>query len=76
MNNGCDLATNIPDLFNNIMNDYVNMKQPSLYGLSSNFDGEKSMEDLINTGFAQPYFNVDICNNTTRPYDQTCRTMK
>jgi hypothetical protein len=31
--NECDLATTIPNLFNAIMTDYVNMKQANIYGL-------------------------------------------
>ncbi|MEI7920086.1 MAG: hypothetical protein WCH65_08285 [bacterium] len=47
MNNECDLATNLPNLFNAIVSDYVNIKQSSIYGLTLNVK-EDTIEPQIN----------------------------
>ena len=71
----CDLASKLPELFNMIITDYVNMKQANIYGLIGNFSTEKDMTDQINV-FSQANFNIELCNNEIRSYDATCRTMK
>lgn len=72
--NDCDLATNIPKLFNAIMNDYVNMKQPNLYGMNTNIVGDG--ESQINE-FSSGYFDgIQVCGSTLRSYPKTCSMMK
>jgi len=75
LSNDCDLATNIPDLFNNIMNDYFNMKQWSLYWLLFPFTSDEELKTQVNW-FSNDYFTIDLCDNKVRPYDKTCRAMK
>ncbi len=76
MSNDCDLATNIPNLFNAIITDYVNMKQTNVYGLAWNFTTNQEMEDQINL-FSSGYFNgIQICKTTDRAYPKTCAMMK
>lgn len=74
--NDCDLATHIPKLFNSLMNDYVNMKQVNLYGLSENFEVDSDIEEQINT-FSSGYFaGIQVCETTPRSYPKTCSMMK
>jgi len=73
--NGCDLSVNIPKLFNGILNDYVNMKQPNLYGMNASFKGEDEIKNQINI-FSSGYFDgVQICG-TDNPYPTTCKMMQ
>jgi len=75
MDNDCNLSKNIPNLFNGIMNDYVNIKQSNLYGLIADYTDDNGLETQVNT-YSQAYFRVDVCNNNLHPYDATCRMMK
>lgn len=75
MNNECDLATNIPKLFNAIMNDYTNIKQSTIYGPFVEYNSEAQLWSVINDYF-QSYFGINICNNTNHSYDKTCRMVK
>lgn len=71
--NECNLELNIPKLFNMIINDYVNLKQPNMYG----FDPTKEDEEKNANIFSQKYFNLEICNKSAeRQYPQTCKTLK
>ncbi len=72
MSNDCDLASNVPMLFNSIMEDYINIKQAGLYGYLDNYTGDDAMINEYSTG----YFGIYICDNTTHPYDKTCRMVK
>ncbi len=74
--NDCDLATNIPDLFNGIMNDYVNMKQPNLYGMNANFKEESEIENQINISSSENFGGLGICDPKTARYPNTCKIMK
>ena len=73
--NDCDLSVNIPKLFNGIINDYVNMKQPNPYGMTANFgNDENPMIQQINE-FSSGYFDgVQVCTDTR--YPTTCKMMK
>lgn len=74
--NDCNLATTIPKLFNAIMNDYVNMKQPNLYGLSANFQTDPDIISQINI-FSSGYFDgIQVCETSPRAYPKTCSMMK
>lgn len=71
----CDLASKLPELFNMIITDYVNMKQANIYGLVWNPSSEDDMEKQANI-FSLANFNIKLCDNEIRSYDATCRTMK
>ena len=53
------------------------MKQSSLYGLITNYTGEKDLEKNVVNPYSQAYFDIDICN-TEDPhnYPKTCRMVK
>jgi len=74
--NHCNLSSNIPMLFNSIIEDYINMKQSFLYGTIFPYNWDSELSKMINTNFSQPYFHVDICDNTLHPYEKTCRMIK
>ena len=58
------------------MNDYVNMKQPNIYGMTKSFQTEQEIADQINT-FSSAYFdNVEICSDENPRYPKTCKVMK
>lgn len=71
----CDLATQIPNLYNMIVADYVNMKQSNIYGLSQNATLDDDIKAQVNR-FSLAYFGINICETSDRSYDKTCRTMK
>lgn len=75
--NDCDLSVNIPKLFNGIMNDYISMKQPNLYGMNANFgSGEDKIIQQINL-FSSGYFDgVQMCGDDNPRYPKTCQMMK
>ncbi|MCX6824490.1 MAG: hypothetical protein NT085_05195 [candidate division SR1 bacterium] len=74
--NDCDLSVNIPNLFNSIMNDYVNMKQPNLYGMIAESDKDDDMKNQINI-FSSGYFDgVQICGANETRYPTTCKMMQ
>ncbi len=76
MDNECDLATNLPKLFNDIISDYVNMKQTNIYGLIWNFETEQDIEDQVNI-FSSGYFDgIEFCKKTDRTYPKTCSMVK
>ena len=74
--NGCDFSTFLPDLFNDILNDYSNIKEASLYGATSGSFDKATLSTLATT-FASTYFTsvVNLCGPDTR-YPQTCSLMK
>ncbi len=74
--NDCDLSVNIPKLFNEIMNDYVNMKQPNIYGMTKNFTTDSDIISQINL-FSSGYFDgLEICGNKDPRYPKTCKMMQ
>ncbi|MFA7298718.1 MAG: hypothetical protein WC010_03680 [Candidatus Absconditabacterales bacterium] len=74
MSNDCDLSNFVPKLFDDIIIDYVSMKQANFYGLIGNFTTDPDMEKQLNI-FSKAYFDRDICDKASR-YPSTCRTMK
>ncbi len=72
----CDLARNIPKLFDGIINDYINMKQPNIYGLTQEFISDSDIEYQINQ-FSSWYFDgLQLCGTDTPRYPKTCKMMK
>lgn len=77
LSNDCKLSKTVPNLFNDIINDYVNMKQATLYGLTRDFKDDTEIESMINDVYSMPYFGIEICDkNVQNPYTKTCRMMK
>jgi len=75
MSDECNLAKNVPNLFDDIMTDYVNMKQANFYGLVWDFKTDEDMEAQINI-FSQANFWMNICEKSDHSYASTCRAMK
>lgn len=70
----CNISKQVPKLFNMIINDYINLKQPSLYAFAPGVDPEVA----ANT-FAANYFDKDlkICSTDgPRLYPKTCKALK
>ncbi|MEI7557801.1 MAG: hypothetical protein WCJ45_03030 [bacterium] len=75
--NDCDLAINIPMLLNGIINDYVNMKQPNIYGMTKNPDGDPQKIIQQANVFSSGYFDgIEICGSTDPSYPKTCNMVK
>jgi len=73
----CKIEKHFPKALNQILNDYVNIKQSTIYWLvitGGTDDIIKNQADL----FSSKYFNwLEICKeNTTRKYPQTCKTLQ
>ncbi|MEI8091163.1 MAG: hypothetical protein WCG98_02705 [bacterium] len=67
----CNLSKYIPKLFNIIINDYANLKEPTLFG----FDATQDFDAGANA-FSQNYFTINICDQDNPKYPNTCRTLK
>jgi hypothetical protein len=77
MNNNCDLSYVTSKIFNGIMNDYINMKQPTLYGLAAEYPDDTDPLVKIVNNYSTDYFGIALCDkNTTPSYDKTCRMAK
>lgn len=74
MTNDCNIPDIASQLFNDIMNDYTNMKQVSVYGMTDEFSTDDDINKQLTT-FSKAYFGRDICEPTGR-YGSTCRTMR
>ena len=73
----CNLSKQVPKLFNMIINDYINLKQPSLYGFTAGLgDGADAYEKAANI-FSSDYFNgLQICSKKSdRTYTATCKAL-
>lgn len=71
----CDLSTNIPKLYNMIINDYVNLKMPQLFG----YDPSVDIEANANVFSANYFNNLHVCakdNADHRVYPTTCKQLK
>jgi len=71
--NQCNVSKQVAQLFNMIINDYVNLKQPNLYGYTPGVEPEVAANI-----FSATYFNgLKICStDTERVYPDTCKTLK
>ena len=74
--NQCNLSKQVPKLFNMIINDYINLKQPSLYGFTAGLgDGPDANTTAANI-FSSGYFNgLQICKKSDRDYTATCKAL-
>ncbi len=75
MDNSCNLSKNMPDLFNGILNDYVNIKQSSLYGDIVNYQDESDLEKNVVNPYSQDYFGLDVCDDN-HLHPKTCSMVK
>jgi len=72
--NDCNIPVVVPKLFNGIINDYINMKQPNLYGMNKNFQTDLDIMSQINQ-FSSGYFNgIQLCDDAR--YPKSCSMMK
>lgn len=69
----CNISKQVPKLFNMIINDYINLKQPSLYGFIPGVT-----EEVAANTFSAAYFNgLKICDKDgERLYPDTCKVLK
>ena len=52
------------------------MKQPTLYGLTTDYTGDASLVTIVNN-YSTDYFGIALCNKNILPsYDKTCRMAK
>ncbi len=74
--NGCDLSKVLPPLFTTLLNDYTNLKEASLYGVTDVSSDKETIVGLVN-GFAAQYFTPGtvVCGDGSR-YPKTCRVMQ
>ena len=74
--NDCQIQKHFPRILNQILNDYVNIKQSTIYGAVISWDTDQIIQSQANL-FSSKYFNwLEICNeNNPRKYPETCRTL-
>ncbi len=73
--NSCNVSKYLPQLFDMLINDYVNLKQASMYNALRPATSDDEIYTLIN-GYFFPYFLTNICWDPAHPYPKTCRTLK
>ncbi|MEI7562304.1 MAG: hypothetical protein WCJ39_00890 [bacterium] len=57
--NGCDLSKALPPLFSTILNDYTNIKQSNLYGVTQTKLPKETLITLADS-FARAYFTPGL----------------
>ncbi|MFA5748155.1 MAG: hypothetical protein WC872_03530 [Candidatus Absconditabacterales bacterium] len=73
MQNDCDIPKLTSKLFNDLINDYVNVKQTSIYGLMFNADKDEDYYKQIDS-FSERYFGgLQLCSDKKRGYEKTCK---
>lgn len=73
--NWCNLSEHLPKMFDEIINDYFNIKQADLYGvdvLSEDFDAE----EFANKFSAHHFVWLSICNSESLYYKNSCKYLK
>lgn len=81
--NGCNLAEQLPKMFDEIMNDYFNIKQADLYWVDS-LDDDRTDEEIANLFANNNYpwlwevwtFDPSICDPTSDYYGDACKSLK
>jgi len=74
----CDLSTHIPDIFQRLINDYVNIKQADVYWLKTKKyweDDKTSLDDQANAFLQDRFFGTKFCD-TEWEVDGECRYPK
>lgn len=73
--NGCDLAIHLPNIFNEIINDYFNIGQARIYGikwLEDDFDATISANEFSKYHFVW----LNICDSKSKFYEKSCKYLK
>lgn len=73
--NWCNLSEHLPNMFDEIINDYFNIKQADLYWvdvLSADFNAEES----ANKFSAHNFEKLNICNSSTPYYEDSCKYLQ
>ena len=73
--NGCNYAEQLPKMFDEIMNDFFNVKQADLYGVDS-LDESKTNEQMANNFSKKNFAWLNICDSNNEYYESTCRYLK
>lgn len=66
----CDISTYIPKLLNMLINDYVNMKWPQIYGFDPSSDA-KTNANIFSSGY---FAGIRVCD--LPKYRNTCKQLK
>lgn len=68
----------VHDIFNNVVNEYFNIKQAHIYGLETAKDDKKSIEAQANEFSSWYFLWMQICSNDnpTYSYKKTCNYLK
>lgn len=73
--NGCDYSKQLPKLFDEIINDYFDVKQSDLYGVDT-LKEEETNEDMANNFSKANFVGLEICDPDSDYYGKTCKTLK
>lgn len=70
--NGCDFSQQLPKMFDEIINDYFNIKQADLYWVDILSDGITS-EDRANNFSRANFVWLELCDPESEYYGDTCK---
>lgn len=75
--NDCDIPSQFSKIFKIIINEYTNIKQSSMYGITEKIDGSSKIEEFANK-FGKNHFFTEICNSkkTWINYSKSCNIVK
>lgn len=75
--NNCNIPKQFSKIFKIIINDYINIKQSSMYGITKKIDNSDDIEKLANN-FWNKHFFIEICNSkkTWITYSKSCNIVK
>jgi|GEM_PF-3440822 len=60
--NNCEFYAYIPNAFDNIINDYINIKQAKIYGISTPDFSSSNIESQINTMTQKLLYGTMLCD--------------
>ena len=75
--NKCNIPKQFSKIFQTIINEYTNIKQSSIYGITKKIEDGKDIENFANK-FWQNHFFTEICNSkkTWIAYTKSCNITK
>jgi len=73
--NGCDFSKHLPKIFDEIMNDYFNIKQADLYGVD-NIEDSVTNEELVNKFSKKNFVWMELCDPDSDYYGDACKYTK